>query len=84
MVHTTMTPDILNDHLSGKFTDPIDFFLYVAVACVIATWIFLIAGLFEKGKRDYPFGISKKTASRMLMFAGLFMAFMLAIKFLLL
>ena len=62
-----------------------DFFFYLAVVFVIATWVFLIAGLFDKGgDSDYPFGIDKQTASRILMFAGLFMAVMLTIKFLLL
>ena len=82
-----MTIQDLNSQLWGAHMNPTDFFLYVSVACVIATWIFLIAGLLDKHDKndgDYPFGVSKKTASIILMFSGLFMAFMLAIKFLLL
>lgn len=82
-----MTVNELNSQLLGVNMEPVDFFLYISVVCVIGVWIFLLAGLFgmtPKHDEDYPFGVSKQTASYMLMFAGLFCAAMIAIKFLLL
>lgn len=80
-----MTVAELNSQLLGAHMDPIDFFLYISTACVIGVWIFLLSSFFGNHQPDgFPFGMSKETTSRILMFAGLFMAFMVAIKFLLL
>lgn len=80
-----MTVQELNSQLLGTHMEPIDFFLYISVVSVIGVWIFLLAGLFGNQKPEgYPFGVSKQTASYMLMGAGIFNAVMLAIKFLLL
>ena len=78
-----MTPDLVKMYIAGHLFNPLDFFLYISVAAVLATWVFLIAGLVTDKKIDeYPLGISKKTASMMIMLSGVFMALMVALKFL--
>ncbi len=80
-----MIPDIAEIYRNSGLFDPIDFFLYVATVCVLGTWIFMLSGLIGNHEPEgYPFGISKKIASLLLMGSGVFMAFVLAIKFFLL